>query len=63
MTLIDLIEQAMADDGEDRERQSLLLLQCCEQASPQEREKINACLICLCGWSQESLLQHQQPGM
>ena len=57
MTLIDRIEEAMLSDDEDRAKQSSLLLDTYQNASPQVQAVINECLIYICGWSIESLLQ------
>jgi hypothetical protein len=59
MTLIDRIEKAMFFDDEDRKKQSELLLSLYEQATPEEKSKIDECLICICGWSLPILIQQE----
>jgi hypothetical protein len=54
-TLIDRVEEAIATDDENREKQSAILLRTYEEATREEKAKIDECFICLCGWSLKTL--------
>ena len=58
-TLIDLVQEAMLSDDEDRSKQSDILRRTYEGASLEAKNQIDKCFICLCGWSLETLLNRQ----
>ena len=55
-TLIDKVEKAMSSDDEDREYESEILLTTYEEATTEEKAKIDKCFIALCGWSLKTLI-------
>jgi hypothetical protein len=59
-TLIDLVQDAMLSDDEDREEQSEYLARCYNEASVEAKNRIDTCFIALCGWSLDTLMKRQQ---
>jgi hypothetical protein len=55
-TLIDKVEEAMSTDDVGRARQSGILLDTYDEATTQEKAKIDDCFIALCGWSLQTLI-------
>ena len=54
-TLIDAVAKQMQDDDEDRAKQSNLLEHLYDNSTDMQREAIDKALICICGWSLDSL--------
>jgi len=59
-TLIDLVQDAMLSDDEDREKQSGYLEDCYDKASMEAKNRIDTCFIALCGWSLDTLIKRQK---
>ena len=55
MDLIEMIVSEAQEDMDDSGRQSRLISELFENASPEERKAMNELLVCICGWQFESL--------
>lgn len=55
--LIDWIEEQMANDDEDRVKQSRKLRELYEDCAPAQRRAMDDALICICGYSIASALE------
>ena len=56
--IISDIDYAMQNDDECRFKQSANLAQLYVNAEEAERQSINSTLICICGWSLETILKN-----
>lgn len=54
MSLVSRIAEAIMSDDDD---QSERLIDTYQQASPEQQQAIDDCLICICGWSIPSLME------
>lgn len=56
MNLIEAIQEAIREDDADTEKQSEILENLYNQSSDLEKQAIDDAVICLSGWSLETLL-------
>ena len=56
-TVINLILDEMLNETEDLEEQSELLIEYYNEANENQKKAIDYCLICICGYSLDSLLK------
>jgi len=56
MSLIENIQSAMLSDDEDPDYQSTLLTGIYEDATTDQKAKLDEAMICVCGWSLDSLI-------
>jgi hypothetical protein len=54
-TLIDIIQDEMLSDDEDREKQSQYFIDTYNSLTTEGQKKVNDLLISLCGWTYDSL--------
>ena len=59
--LNDKIIEAIQTDGDFNKRQQQIILDNYEQATPEEKERIDNIFIALTGWSLETLIESVKP--